>query len=186
MLKVILIGGGELTEDTLLKIKEESTSGFLKSTNIKTMVIPFARHEEDWDAVYNKNVTKYAHEGYNYSFVCPSRIHDVFLKQLVDSELIIICGGSELSLAKNLPTLSGANFDNKVIIATSAGANFLATSYYSNDRNEFAVGANLLKINTFCHFKDGMNDKLKKLAESNGLPTLPIREGSFIVLYESK
>jgi peptidase E len=186
MLKIILIGGGDLNEESLLKIKEEATSSFLKSKDIKTMVIPFARYEEDWDAVYTKNTTKYACDGYKYTFIYPSKDHNAFLEQLNDSELVIIPGGSELSLIKNLPELSSANFDNKVIIASSAGANFLASSYYSNDRGEFAVGSNILKINTVCHFKDDVIDMVKALTELNGLPTFPLREGDFIVLYESK
>ena len=184
MIKVILIGGGDLNSPVLECIKNESVLGIQSSKKIKAMVIPFARYEEDWEIVYNKNILKYSHPDYEYDFICSSKNKEEFLVQLQNIELLIIPGGSELDLIKNLPPLTGLNFDNKLIIATSAGVNFLSSLYYSNDRNEFTAGSGILKINTICHFKSDSLDKIKFLTESNDRPTFALKEGEFITLYE--
>ncbi len=183
MIKAILIGGGDLNEETLAKVKEESIVGFSKNEAINTLVIPFARYEEDWDAVYEKNASKYKHDDFLYEFVFSSQKHEEFLSQLQKAQLVIIPGGSELSLKKHLPPLSREFFDNKTVIASSAGTNFLATLYYSNDRNEIDEGMGLLKINTVCHFRNETIEKVKELVSSNNMPTFAIKEGDFIIVY---
>ncbi|MCX6738839.1 MAG: Type 1 glutamine amidotransferase-like domain-containing protein [Candidatus Parcubacteria bacterium] len=183
MIKAIIIGGGDLDETILNKIKDESTLDFSKSKVIRTMVIPYARYEEDWDTVYKKNTVKYTHADYKYDFIYPSRNPEEFYQQLCHADLVIVPGGSELGLKNNLPKVSSSHFENKTIIATSAGTNFLAKSYYSNDRNEIADGIGILKINTICHFKINNIDKVKNLVELNNLPTLALKEGDFSVIY---
>jgi hypothetical protein len=186
MIKAILIGGGDLSEENLNRIKEESIVGFSKTKSISTIVIPFARYEEDWIAVYEKNTSKYKHDDFLYEFVYPSQNREDFLSQLEKAQLVIIPGGSELGLKKNLPELSPAFFDNKTIIATSAGTNFLATLYYSNDRKEIAEGTSVLNINTICHFKNESIGKVEELVLLNSMPTFAIKEGDFIVVYGNK
>lgn len=186
MIKAILIGGGDLDEKTLSRVKEESVTNFSKSNLVKALVIPYARYGECWDEVYKKNTIKYAHQDYQYEFIYPSLNEEEFLAQLNSAEIVILTGGSELGLKENLPNISNSHFDNKTIIATSAGANFLSQLYYSNDRDEIAEGAGILKINTICHCKTDTIDKVEKLVELNKLPTLALREGDFVVVYGTK
>ena len=184
MIKGILIGGGDLTPGILNKIKEESVSGFSKDRPIKTLVIPFARYKEDWDSVYLKNTKKYNHDDFSYDFIRASENGNELISQLDAAEIVIVPGGSEISLSQHLLSLDKERLNNKVIIATSAGTNYFSTSYYSNDRNEFSNGLGIFRINTICHFKQETISKVSELVESNNLPTHTLREGEFIVVYE--
>ena len=184
MIKGILIGGGDLSPDVLNKIKEESVVGFSKDKSIKVLVIPFARYKEDWDSVYMKNTKKYNHDDFVYDYIRASENNNELLSQLNTAEIVIVPGGSEISLAQHLPILDKKYLDNKVIIATSAGTNYFSTSYYSNDRNEFSNGRGIFRINTICHFKQETISKVSALIELNNVPTFPLREGEFIVVYE--
>ncbi len=184
MIKGILIGGGDLSSDILNKIKEESVIGFSKDKPIKVLVIPFARYKEDWDSTYMKNTKKYNHDDFLYNYIRASENNNELISQLNNVEVVIVPGGSEISLAQHLPILDKKHLDSKVIIATSAGTNYFSTSYYSNDRNEFSNGLGIFRINTICHFKQDSISKVSTLVESNNLPTFPLREGQFITVYE--
>ena len=76
---------------------------------------------------------------------------------------------------------------NKTILGTSSGTNILSKYYFSNDRNELGKGLGFVNLKTICHYSDEKLNRLKKLycyKKDKGIPTVTIREGEFIEIYQ--
>lgn len=182
MTKYILIGGGEIKSENLMKIAEASVA-HAATKSITALIIPFARYENDWQGVFERNSGKYSHPDFFYSYILASQDEGIFINQIKNADQIIITGGSELGLLERMPALSKEDLVGKTIIATSAGVNYLSTKYFSNDRQEISSGIGLLKANTICHFNGSILDKIEELIKINNLPTLALKEGEFVILY---
>ena len=74
-------------------------------------------------------------------------------------------------------------FDGVVCSGHSAGANFWADCYYSNDNQAICEGMGILPIKTFSHYQSWKFEKLFELAmHKSELPLIPLIDGDYIVI----
>lgn len=110
-------------------------------------------------------------------------------KQLKNSDIIFIKGGSSLKLKEALLPLKDKFrqlLSGKIIISTSAGAYLLSKYYYSNDTNSIQEGFGILPIKLFCHYSKDQQPRLFELrAYKEKLATYPIENGDFIELFSA-
>lgn len=185
MTKFILHGGGDLFGQKLKKILTEIIQN-ISVKKVKILVIPFARKKNEWEDVYIKYCKRYSRLSLEKEFILASQDINSLKLQISSSDIIFLCGGSELLIKKYLKGIKSSLFNNKIIIGVSAGANILSSYYYSNDRNRIEKGLGILPIKTICHFNLSKNKKLKKLVSYKNKQqkiTFPIKEGDFIVLF---
>ena len=145
------------------------------------LVVPFARAENDWKKVFKKYLKKYDGLKIKKKFILASPNNKIFKKQIRKSNLIFLCGGSELPLLGYLKDLKLEDLNNKVVVGISAGTNIFSKYYYSNDRNTIGRGLGLLPIKTLCHYNNQRYSRFKKLIKhGNKYITYIIKEGDYI------
>jgi peptidase E len=181
MSKFFLCGGGDLKNDEKKNLLSEISNSLPHNKkNITALVIPFAKPESCWNEVFKKYQERYSKLSKIMNFIIANR--DKYMKQIVDSDLIFVSGGSELLLEEFFKDIPKQAFDNKVVVGSSAGVNIFSKNYYSNDRNEIATGLNVLPIMTICHYTDEHKNRLETLSSiNNNLPTYAISEGKYVV-----
>lgn len=182
MNKYILIGGGNIIDkNALIDTITNSYSKNSKCVNI--LIVPFARYSTDWPGIFKRYIKRYEGIVFNKKFVLASTNLKIFNTQLNKSDIIILCGGNENLL---LPLINRSNFreiKNKMVVATSAGANILSCFFYSNDRNRIENGLGILQIKTICHYNKRRIERLNKLKNHHKvLETYAISEGEFIYI----
>ena len=73
------------------------------------------------------------------------------LIQIENANILFFCGGNENKLKDSFGK-KYFSFSSKLVVGVSAGANFLSSFYFSNDRNCIEEGLGIVPINTICHF----------------------------------
>lgn len=181
MTKIILCGGGDIVNVKKKLFFDEILNGISKKSVTSVLVVPFARYKNDWEKVFEKYSKKYSGLQIKKKFTLASFDSKFFKKQLRKSDLVFLCGGSEIPLMKYLANLKLEDLNNKVIVGISAGTNVFSKYYYSNDRNTVDRGLGLLPIKTICHYNNQRYNRLKKLVKyGNKYITYAIKEGDYI------
>lgn len=120
---------------------------------------------------------------------------ETFIDQIAWADVIYLQGGRTKLLEaalKAFPNLEN-NFAGKIVIGSSAGANFLSKIYYSPSQDKVGKGSSIVPLNTIVHY--GANgdaefsmseakwqeivDRVELASESEAVTLLP--EGKFIV-----
>jgi peptidase E len=127
----------------------------------KVLLVYFAKEddrvpknrEEDIEQ-FNKN-----REGKTLSFETATR--DAFLEQVQQADVIYLHGGRTKKLLEGLKGFSnfGQLFHGKIVAGDSAGANVLATAFYSSTMG-IGEGFGILPIKVICHYVEENKDKL--------------------------
>jgi peptidase E len=186
MINIILHGGGDIHGGSLRKLLNEIKkldSNHRNNPNV--LIIPFARMKSEWEKVFEKYKKRYSSLSTKDSFVLAISNQSVLNKQIENSQIIFICGGSEVLLRRYLKSVSFSSFENKVVVGVSAGANIFSRYYYSNDRNKIESGIFKLPVKTLCHFTDQQYEHVQKLhiyKSKESLPLIALKESEFFSL----
>lgn len=157
----------------------------------------FAEKREDWEKKF---------DGYKSSFFgsVDDNIHlqlslampDKFVEQVKNNDVVLIAGGDDHLLAYwlrqyDLPRL----WENKVVVASSAGSNILARHFWTCDWRQCMDGLNILALKFLPHYQSdfGAADPrgpidwqaaYNELAVygDNTLPIYALEEGDFVVI----
>jgi cyanophycinase-like exopeptidase len=140
---------------------------------------------DDWTSFYKKYFKEFTRENANL---------ENFNEQISQNDVIFFLGGSTEEIMKNLtefrenlPKL----FCDKIIVGSSAGANFLASGFLEHSNQDFRKGFGILPINIVVHYQSGnLRDARDKagvktlIDKSPNLPTVLLREGEFVIFTE--
>ena len=156
----------------------------------------FGTPREDWERLHAQR-TAWFQDCLGLSTTVTLAFPDRFASQVVTANVVCIEGGDDTLLAyylnqfRNLQQL----FEGKIIIASSAGADYLATSYWAVDWREPRYGSKLLPVNIIVHYDSpfGINDPrgpidwVKAEAELQQWigpqeTITPLREGELVVV----
>jgi peptidase E len=185
MTKFILQGGVRVSRAKLQKILTEIGQE-ITDRRIKILIIPFARKRSEWKKVYLKYRKRYSKLFVGNEVILASPEIALLRSQINSSDIIFVCGGSELLLKRYLKSIKPKLLDNKVIVGISAGVNIFSSYYYSNDRDRIEKGLGILPIKTMCHYNLSKKEKFKKLiSHKNKLRniSLAIKEEDYIALF---
>ncbi len=120
-----------------------------------------------------------------------------FVEQVKVSDVVYLHGGDNVLLLDVLQSISGLpdGFAGKVIVGSSAGANYLSKKYWTRGKSAVETGAGVLNVGVMAHYgsrDDGTSDGKpidwelaeQSLREELGsmAPILEIREGEFVVI----
>lgn len=180
-MKLVLHGGGDLTEEQRLRIVEELKKD-LPEGPIVILVVPFGREQSEWGRVFEKYSNRYKELGVNGEFILASPDAITLDEQLKYADVVLVAGGDERLLRERLQRVEFSAFEGKTVVGVSAGANIFAAKYYSNDRGAIEDGMYKLPFNTICHYSGGsiqlpQRDLLMSYGE-----TLALAEGEFAVI----
>jgi hypothetical protein len=120
---------------------------------------------------------------------------ETFIEQVKHSDVVYIHGGENKLLMDTLNSYAQieTHFKDKIVIGSSAGANYLSKVYYSPSANKVDFGSGILDCLSVVHFgatfdgevsltKDEWNDvvtRVKNFGASEKVTLLP--EGEFVV-----
>lgn len=198
MTKYVLKSGNDKSfPDKERKATKEILSGLGKNVNI--LYCLFAQPREDWAEKYDKykegfsRLVKGGDIRINFDMAFP----DKFEEQAKRSDVIMIQGGDDYLLQYwlkqfDLPKL----WEGKVVVASSAGSDALATSFWTCDWRKCMDGLGIVPVKFVPHYKSktyGVNDprgpidwkKAYNEITEYGDKTLPVHaleEGNYIVI----
>jgi hypothetical protein len=195
MTKYILAGGNDRhSEDYGIRLAEEVHKTIDKVPKILSCF--FADSEpsqwelraKDWEPWFSK----YFGDDIAYEYAKP----DIFIKQIKESDFIYLHGGDNEAMLARLNTYPGLDeaFQGKVVLGSSAGANYLAQKFWTRSKQQVMEGSGILPVNVMVHYgsKDGGFDgehidwpdadaKMQAVTSTGG-ELLRIREGQFVVI----
>lgn len=176
-----IISGGDSTLTAQAEANFYSSMLTLAPTNPAVLLILFARPEHDYSQILeqtSQQISKYVNVS---ALNVASGSKSVFMKQLRLADIIIIRGGDtkKLLLALKKLNIKNADLSEKVIVGSSAGANVLASNYYSLTNKRVEAGLGLIKINLVVHYRskkykgidwDGISLRFKDQLPTVALP----------------
>lgn len=119
-----------------------------------------------------------------------------FLQQLKDADVVYLHGGESDRLMRNLSEYKSIEdlFNGKTIIGSSAGANYLSTTWWSYGLRQAGKGSGITPLHTIVHYGSTGNDvdhrgpvswdqAVKDVTEQagKGAKITPIPEGELVV-----
>ena len=146
----------------------------------------FAKDEVRWQEEFSYYTGFY--EKYFSEFSREMATFDNFLEQIKNSDLIFFYGGSTATLMKNVSRYKNLQeaLRGKIVIGSSAGANFLSQYYLSH--SGIAEGLKILPFNIVVHYNSENESESRTQADVDKLlrqfpntPTLLLREGEFSI-----
>lgn len=113
----------------------------------------FARDESHWEKsaeAWRSWLQHYLKDNFTYDVAQK----DTFVEQVGASNVIYLHGGTTAYLESALsqyPSLRDS-FEGKLVIGSSAGANFLSTVYYSPSKNAVGYGSGFVDVASVVHY----------------------------------
>lgn len=160
---------------------------------IKVLSCQFAKDEEEWKEVF-KVWEKWFSEYFGADTESQLASPEIFLEQIDWADVVYLHGGhtwKQEAMIKKYTDLE-KHFQGKIVIGSSAGANFLSKTYFSPKRNLIGQGSGITEINSIVHFgsesdgeisltKEDWKDVLVRMQKTVGNESVtPIPEGEFI------
>lgn len=110
-----------------------------------------------------------------------------FLDQTHSADIVYFGGGNtkeQLQFLSQIPVdILTQHLQNKIIVATSAGANALSKYYFSDHRQQIEEGLGILPIKVFCHYSEDKEPKLQELEQyKDQLTSFALPEDEFVVI----
>lgn len=112
-------------------------------------------------------------------------------KQAEESDLIYFHGGKTKTLMAAMRELGATRkiFEDKIVVGSSAGANFLVNGGYSPGADEYVQGIGLADVSVLVHYGSSEKASMRRwseirssVAEKFNQPVLCISEGEFVVV----
>jgi peptidase E len=122
----------------------------------------FSAPEAEWETKYQRWKSFFAN--YLGNFTLDYAKKDTFLKQVDAADVIYLHGGDTKLLLDSLPPVDTLKerFKGKLVIGSSAGANVLATNYWSSSRAVPNRGLGLVNANIMVHYGTLNHEKLPR------------------------
>lgn len=157
----------------------------------------FAKPREDWENRYYTFWKPLLTAAFEDS-TCEMAKPDTFRKQVAEADIIYIHGGDDALLATYLDKFEdlAEMFEGKVVIGSSAGADYIADHYWGYDWREVRKGRGLVDADVITHFgadtaptpplvdpRESVDwEKAKEALENavKGQKVTTIREGEFV------
>ncbi len=158
--------------------------------HVRILGIYWAREPKDWAervAQATKRIKREA-SSKTFEFIVAKHSQD-FEKSVATSDVIYFAGGEYPRLKAEVDRVGDIQkqFDNKVIVGTSAGAILLTSSAVDPEDDQLYIGLGSIPVNFVCHWnvvKD-REEKLRRLrAAAPGLPILTLNESQWVVFYQ--
>ncbi len=179
MTRIILHGGGSsLSREQQVLLTDEILKT-LPCSDIKILIIPFARGAEQWADVFAMYQERYSALHIVGEFILALPELDILQEQIFSADVVMIAGGSEKRLEEYLSEIPFSVYRGKTVVGFSAGANIFASYYYSNDRKKREAGLYQLPFNTICHYNGSQEKEYQELMLLG--ETHALREGEFFV-----
>jgi len=183
--KFILHGGASSrkTPDNEKFYSEIVNSADKDTVNI--LCVYFARPEHRWDESFYEDKYSFENVDTNKTLKIQMAAYEDFRDQLTNYDVIFINGGFKGHLKETIESVGNFRefIKGKTVVGISAGANILATYYFSQAIDGIIEGTAILPIKVFCHFDENLSSELKKLETyKEHLPLYKIPEEKFITL----
>lgn len=123
----------------------------------------FSQPESEWDERFTSwKGWLENHFSKEYNYVLASK--SVFRKQLADADLLYLHGGDTKSLKQRLESLNitKRDFKNKIVIGSSAGANYLSSKYWSSTNRAPGRGSGIVDVNIMVHYGSTDHDGIQR------------------------
>ncbi len=163
------------------------------------LICCFAMPHDQWQKGYDDDSGKILSVNRGATLSFQNANLDDFLSQVSWADVIVFRGGSTKDLIDNLSKVQGwqNNLSGKTVVASSAGAYMLASSYVVTDTTpQLASGTGLLPIVIATHYRstfihDGDDDRSRVFwdkvdnlmnAQADGRDVIALKEGDFITL----
>jgi len=147
----ILAGGNDRKVEDFGKRLNDEIAKY--ATNPKILSCFFSAPPEAWEQKARDWKSWFsAHLTQPLTYDCAR--YETFLEQVDDADIVFFHGGDTKLLLEKLPDAQTLrkHFANKIIIGSSAGANMLATHYWSSTRGGTCEGLGILDVNVMVHY----------------------------------
>ncbi|MBT3356105.1 hypothetical protein HN784_02400 [bacterium] len=164
--------------------------------DVKVLYCFFSQPREDWETKYEKYKKGFLRAAdKNVRLTFKLAFPDTFEDQVKSSDVIWIAGGDDHLIKYWLEKFDVPKiWDGKIVAASSAGSNALASSFWTCDWRECMKGFGVLPIKFIAHFDSsyGKEDprgeidwqtgfsELEKYGDTS-LPVHALKEGDFVV-----
>lgn len=196
MTKYILVGGADRKYPTYTQALRAEIAKTLPGP-LKVLSCFFAEPREVWEEKFALR-ERWFKESLGEATSITLAFPDTFRSQVKAADIIYLHGGDDVLLAHYLDDVSdlAGLWDGKIVIGSSAGANYLAKSYWTCDWRQVGKGGGLVDLNVIPHFDSeeyGTQDprgpidwtaarqELQTSLGPDGQVTL-LREGEFVVV----
>jgi peptidase E len=117
----------------------------------------FGRDESAWDRSSN-DWSHWLGTQFSSDLAYSVATRDSFREQVADADVIYLHGGMTKLLLEGLAPFGdlAAMFEGKIVIGSSAGANVIASTYYSPKSDTSGKGRGLVNVSAIVHY--GAND----------------------------
>lgn len=196
MTKYILAGGADRKFPSYGRnLAVEVFKSIKKPTKILSCF--FAAPREDWEGKFAER-QEWFHDTFGEDAKIVLAMPDTFLAQIKEVDIIYLHGGDETLLAHYLDGYGGLGqaWQGKIIVGTSAGAEYLARDYWTCDWRQVKTGKGLVDLHVITHFDseeygksdsrgpidwEAAQDELQATLEPGEEITI-LREGEFVVV----
>lgn len=190
--KYILAGGNDRASS---KYWDELSKAIGELTSQRVLSCFFAQPREDWEAKFD-GFDSFFKLAFGDNLIRELAFPEKFIEQVSEADIVYLHGGDDELLAHYMDNYQGLAemFSGKVIIGSSAGADFLSKQYWTCDWRQARTGSGLTSLNIIVHYgsdygKDDPRGPIdwadveasfaKKLAPDESITQLP--EGTFVV-----
>lgn len=193
MSKYILAGGS----DMLYEDYGKSLAAFVESkVESPTILSCLFSHDADERESKSRDWNVWFGKYFSRTTRVVNADEEDFYDQVLESDVIYLHGGTTQKLLDNLPDFERVKkvFEGKIVIGSSAGANYLSQICYSPTAGKVLRGSGILPFGVMVHYGiSGFNDleftpeswiaSETNLRESSmNTPILQIPEGTFVIV----
>jgi len=185
-----ILHGGLSDEDNSKNIKffSEILNGVSSSATI--LMVYFARSQEKRQDLFNthKKLFQKSNPNHKISFLYASDDPDEFRKQVKQSKIMFVEGGSSLRLLEHLkqfPDIKELIQSMDIYVGSSAGASIISKYAFPSTGDEVKERLGILPIKIINHYDESRKDQLEKLkALHPELKTYALSECEYIVIQQ--
>ena len=196
MTKYILAGGADRKyPEYAAKLRSEIAKTITKPPLVLSCL--FAEPREVWEGKFADRQAWFA-ATFGEGCITQMAFPDTFAEQIREADIIYLHGGDDTLLTHYLEEFDdlATLFSDKIVIGSSAGADYLAKEYWTCDWRQVRTGSGLTDLNIIPHFESpeyGISDprgpinwataeaELREAVGSGQKVTL-LREGEFVVI----
>ncbi len=152
---------------------------------INFLCVYFASKKEKWLKLFEQDKKHFLDLQKQFEFILAEDDIDKFIQQIKFANVVYLRGGKDDYLTEVLGKIDNLRdlFKDKVVGASSAGANVLSLQYYSSSKGCVKEGLGILKIKVFCHYNEDKIEQLKELkAHDENIKVYILPEQKHIVL----
>jgi len=171
----------------------------LNGENPRIVSVPFMLPREDWEWKFRDRRLPLFEQQFGKKFEAILAYPDTFRDDVKWANVIYIHGGDDVLLAHYLDKFKDLEglFAEKIVVASSAGADYISKIFWTCDWRAVMNGRGLVEVAVITHFdgefgKDDPRGPVdwaaakEELTAATNLPIYTIREGEFEIFEEGK